>query len=90
MSILWLDFRELCAAHRTEISFDTYKKEESKFKSISSKTEVLALFSGDWTFLSGILQILNPWRTRTWIGCAPTYENDSICLFIAGAVYLVM
>ena len=32
--------RELCAAHRTEISFDTYKHDDGKFKSISSKTEV--------------------------------------------------
>ena len=36
-----LAFRELCAAHRTEISFDTYKQENGVFKSISSKTEVM-------------------------------------------------
>jgi len=33
--------RELCAAHRTEISFDTYKQDGGTFKSISSKTEVI-------------------------------------------------
>ena len=46
-----LAFRELCAAHRTEISFDTYKQENGVFKSISSKTEVMnvteELFTGD-------------------------------------------
>ena len=49
------DCRELCAAHRTEISFDTYKQDGGTFKSISSKTEVIGKkkevsFTVDWTF----------------------------------------